>query len=147
MSFSGAGRRDTGDERLESDEGAACVMSEDPDATYAEPVSWEAARPRFRPLRLLLALVVGAVAVIFSGLILPGVEVKTFLGALEAAVLIAVLNAVLPPLVAALRLPFMLIIGFLAVLIIDALILLLVSQWRRATSRWTRSGGRCWRRW
>ena len=63
-----------------------------------------------------------------SGLILPGVHVKTFLGALEAAALIAVLNAVLPPLVAALRLPLMLIIGFLAVLIVDALILLLVSQ-------------------
>ena len=103
-------------------------MSEDSDATYAERVSWEAARPRWRPLRLLLALLVGAVAVIFASLILPGVEVKTFLGALEAAVLIAVLNAVLPPLVAALRLPFMLIIGFLAVLILDALILLLVSH-------------------
>jgi uncharacterized membrane protein YvlD (DUF360 family) len=76
----------------------------------------------------LLALVVGAIAVIFASLILPGVEVKTFLGALGAAVLIAVLNAVLPPLVAALRLPFMLIIGFLAVLIVDALILLLVSH-------------------
>ncbi len=103
-------------------------MSEDSDATYAERVSWEAARPRWRPLRLLLALVIGAVAVIFASLVLPGVEVKTFLGALEAAVLIAVLNAVLPPLVAALRLPFMLIIGFLAVLILDALILLLVSH-------------------
>ena len=42
--------------------------------------------------------------------------------------MIAVLNAVLPPLVAALRLPLMLIIGFFAVLIVDALILLLVSQ-------------------
>ncbi len=103
-------------------------MPDDRGATYAEPVVWEAARPRFRPLRLVLALLVGAVAVVVSGLILPGVEVKTFLGALEAAALIAVLNAILPPLVAALRLPFMLIIGFLAVLIVDALILLLVSH-------------------
>jgi len=103
-------------------------MADDRDATYAEPVSWEVARPRFRPLRLVLALLVGAVAVGVSGLILPGVHVKTFLGALEAAALIAVFNAILPPLVAALRLPFMLIIGFLAVLIIDALILLLVSH-------------------
>ena len=103
-------------------------MADDPEATYAEPVRWKAARPRFRPLRLVLALFVGAVAVGVSGLILPGVQVKTFLGALEAAALIAVLNAVLPPLVAALRLPLMLIIGFFAVLIVDALILLLVSQ-------------------
>jgi uncharacterized membrane protein YvlD (DUF360 family) len=103
-------------------------MADDADATYAEPVRWEVARPRFRPLRLVLALLVGAVAVIVSGLVLPGVHVKTFLGALEAAALIAVFNAILPPLVAALRLPFMLIIGFLAVLIIDALILLLISH-------------------
>ena len=103
-------------------------MADGPKATYAEPVRWKAARPRFRPLRLVLALFVGAVAVGVSGLILPGVQVKTFLGALEAAALIAVLNAVLPPLVAALRLPLMLVIGFFAVLIVDALILLLVSQ-------------------
>ena len=103
-------------------------MAAGPEATYAEPVRWKAARPRFRPLRLVLALLVGAVAVVVSGLILPGVEVKTFLGALEAAALIAVLNAILPPLVAALRLPLMLVIGFFAVLIVDALILLLVSH-------------------
>ena len=104
------------------------VMADGSEATYAEPVQWKAARPRFRPLRLVLGLLVGAVAVVVSGLILPGVEVKTFLGALEAAALIGVLNALLPPLVAALRLPLMLIIGFFAVLIVDALILLLVSQ-------------------
>lgn len=104
------------------------MLGDDPEAGYAEPVRWKAARPRFGPLRLVLALVVSAVAVVVTGLILPGVHVKTFLGALEAAALIAVLNAVLPPLVAALRLPLMLVIGFLAVLVVDALILLLVSQ-------------------
>jgi len=75
-----------------------------------------------------LALLVGAVAVGVSGLILPGVEVKTFLGALEAAALIAVFNAIAPPLVAALRLPLTLVLGFLAVLIVDALVLMLVSD-------------------
>jgi len=98
------------------------------EAPYGEPQQWKASRPRFRPLRLVLALLVGAVAVVVSGLILPGVEVKTFLGALEAAVLIGVFNAIAPPLVAALRLPLMLVLGFLAVLIVDALVLLLVSE-------------------
>jgi hypothetical protein len=50
------------------------------EATHAEPERWKAARPRFGPLRLVPALIVGAVAVVVSGLILPGVEVKTFLG-------------------------------------------------------------------
>ena len=60
-------------------------MVEGPKARYAEPVRWKAARPRFRPLRLVLGLFVGAVSVGVAGLILPGVQVKTFLGALEAA--------------------------------------------------------------
>jgi uncharacterized membrane protein YvlD (DUF360 family) len=98
------------------------------DEHYAEPIAWSPVAPRFRPLRLLLALLVGAIAVVVSGLILPGVEVKTFLGALESAALIGILNAILPPLVAALRLPLTLVLGFFAVLIVDALILLLISH-------------------
>jgi uncharacterized membrane protein YvlD (DUF360 family) len=67
------------------------------------------------------------VAVSAAGWLLAGVHVKSFLGALEAAALIGVMNALLPPLVAALRLPFTLVVGFLAVLAVDAGSLLLVS--------------------
>ena len=49
--------------------------------------------------------------------------------------LIAALNAVLPPLVAALRLPFTLALGFVIVLVLDALILLLVSHITTRTLR------------
>src|SRR5437016_4695764 len=94
---------------------------------YAEPVRWSPAPPRFRPLRLVVSLLVGAVAVWVAGVVLAGVHVKSFEGALLAAALIGVLNAILPPIVAALRLPFTLVAGFLAVLAIDAGILLLVS--------------------
>jgi uncharacterized membrane protein YvlD (DUF360 family) len=102
-------------------------MTPESESTYAEPVKWTPQAPRFQPLRLGMALLVGAVAVLVAAAIVPGVTVKTFLGALEAAVLIGILNAVLPPLVASLRLPLTLILGFFAVLIVDALILLLVS--------------------
>jgi uncharacterized membrane protein YvlD (DUF360 family) len=54
--------------------------------------------------------------------------VRNFLSALLAAAVIAVLNAILPPLVAALRLPFMLVLGFLLVLVLDAL-MLLAADW------------------
>jgi uncharacterized membrane protein YvlD (DUF360 family) len=96
--------------------------------SFAEPVKWSPAPPRFRPLRLVLSLLVGAVAVWVAALILPGMHVQSFGGALIAAVLIGVLNAILPPVVAALRLPFTLVLGFLAVLAVDAAILLLVSD-------------------
>ncbi len=94
---------------------------------FAQPVAWRPERPRFRPLRLTLSLVVGAVAVWVTGAVVPGVHVKSVAGALLTAALIGVMNALLPPIVAALRLPFTLAVGFLAVLALDAGILLLVS--------------------
>ena len=96
-------------------------------ATYGQRPEWSPQPPRFQPLRLTLSLLVGAVAVSAAGWLLAGVHVRSFVGALEAAALIGVLNAVLPPLVAALRLPFTLVVGFLAVLAVDAGSLLLVS--------------------
>jgi uncharacterized membrane protein YvlD (DUF360 family) len=95
--------------------------------SYAEPVQWNPAAPRFRPLRLTLSLLVGAAALWVAAL-LPGVHVKSLKGALIDAALIGIFNAILPPIVAALRLPFTLVLGFLAVLALDAAILLLVSS-------------------
>jgi uncharacterized membrane protein YvlD (DUF360 family) len=101
-----------------------------PDAVGSldEPEGWHPEPPRFAPLRLTLALLVGAVAVWVAGLVLPGVHVKSATGALLTAALIGVMNALLPPIVAALRLPFTLALGFLAVLALDAGIILLVSD-------------------
>jgi uncharacterized membrane protein YvlD (DUF360 family) len=71
---------------------------------------------------------VAATSVLIAAVIVPGLSVPDFGDAVIAAALIAVLNAVLPPVVAALRLPFTLAIGFVAVLLLDAAILLLVSD-------------------
>src|SRR5205807_3116895 len=67
------------------------------DATYGETVTWQPAAPRFRVLHVLLFWVLSAVAVLVAGLIVPGVTVGSFGDALVAAILIAALNAVLPP--------------------------------------------------
>jgi uncharacterized membrane protein YvlD (DUF360 family) len=99
-----------------------------PTGDYAQQPTWSPAPPRFRPLRLTLSWLVGAVAVSAAGLLLAGVHVESFRGALLAAALIGVLNALLPPIVAALRLPWTLVLGFLTVLAVDAGILLLVSD-------------------
>ncbi len=76
----------------------------------------------------MLSWLVTAVGAFVAAAILPGVSIGSFGDALVAAVLIAALNALLPPLVASLRLPFTLVLGFLAILVLDALILLLVSH-------------------
>jgi uncharacterized membrane protein YvlD (DUF360 family) len=95
---------------------------------YAEGVSWQPARPRFRPVRLVFSWLIAALGLLGAAWILPGVEVKSFGGALLVALVVGVLNAVLPPLVAALRLPFTLLAGFVLVLALDALMLMLASD-------------------
>ena len=97
------------------------------DKGYAHEVRWEPLRPRLNPVRLAVALLVGALAVWFASIVLSGVHVRSFVGAIEAAVFIGVLNAILPPIVAAVRLPFTLVSGFLIVLATDAAILLIIS--------------------
>ncbi len=55
-----------------------------PQEAFAQPVAWRPAHgPRRRPLRLTLALVVGAVAVWVTGVVVPGVHVKSVTGALH----------------------------------------------------------------
>src|SRR5206468_1972624 len=71
---------------------------------------------------------VAGVAVLFAGAILPGLSIDTFGDAFIAAALIGALNAVLPPIVAALRLPFTLGLGFVLILFVDALMFKLASD-------------------
>jgi uncharacterized membrane protein YvlD (DUF360 family) len=89
---------------------------------------WRPETPRFRPLRLVLSLVINAIAFFVAASIVPGVSIDSFGGALVVALVVALLNAVLPPIVAALKLPFTLVAGFLLILVVDALILLLTDE-------------------
>jgi uncharacterized membrane protein YvlD (DUF360 family) len=95
---------------------------------YGRSVTWSPARPQLRPLRLLVAWLASALALFAAAWIIPGATVNGFGGALVASAAIAVLSAVLPPLVAALRLPFMLLVGLVLVLVLDALILLAADR-------------------
>ncbi len=87
---------------------------------FGERVVWQPAKPRFRPARLVVAALTSALAVLAAAALLPGVRVEGLWGALLVAAVVAVLNAVLPPLLAALRLPFTVVLGFLAVLLTNA---------------------------
>ena len=97
-------------------------------ASYGEAVSWEPERPRFKPLRLLLSWILTATSLWVAAAILPGVDIKGAAGAFAVAVVVAVLNALLPPLLAALRLPFMLALGFVLILVLNAFVLKLASD-------------------
>ena len=66
---------------------------------------WQPAKPRFRPFRLILGWIVAAAAVWIAAEILPGFGLDSTGAAFLGAAVIAVINAVLPPCLAALRLP------------------------------------------
>src|SRR4029078_7798830 len=74
-------------------------------------------------LRLLRAWALTAASLWVAAAILPGVDIVGVGGALAVAGVVAVLNALLPPVLAALRLPFMLALGFVLVLVLNALLL------------------------
>jgi uncharacterized membrane protein YvlD (DUF360 family) len=95
---------------------------------YGEAVSWQPERLRFRPLHLLLSWLLTAAALWFAALVLPGVSVVDHGAALAMAAVVAILNALLPPVIAALRLPFMLGLGFILVLLLNAVVLKLGSD-------------------
>jgi uncharacterized membrane protein YvlD (DUF360 family) len=58
-----------------------------------------------------------------AAIILPGLTLESPGGAFVVAALIAVINAIVPPLIAALRLPLTIVLGFVLVLVADALAL------------------------
>ena len=66
---------------------------------------WSPERPRLHPVRLVIAWLGSALGLMLAAAVVPGAELKGFGGAVAVAAIVGVLNAVLPPLIAALRLP------------------------------------------
>jgi uncharacterized membrane protein YvlD (DUF360 family) len=89
---------------------------------------WQPARLRYRPLPVLLTWLQTAAALLIAAGLLPGISIDGFRGALVTALLIGILNAALPPIAAALRIPFMAVLGFLIALVLNAVMLLLASR-------------------
>jgi uncharacterized membrane protein YvlD (DUF360 family) len=98
-------------------------MTQEEPASYGEKLTWEPATPRLRVLPLLVSWIIAAASVAVAAWIVPGVDLEQTGAAFVVAAAIALLNAVLPPVLAAFRLPFMLVAGFLLVLAADALVL------------------------
>ncbi len=95
---------------------------------YGQAVTWTPERPRLKPVRLVLSWFFTAFSLWVAALVLPGVDIADTRGAFVMAACVAVLNAVLPPLVAALRLPFTVGLGFVLVLVLNALVLQVSSD-------------------
>ena len=95
--------------------------------SYGEPVTWTPAAPRIGLLRLLVSLAILTASVYVAAALVPGVALEQRGAGLLVALSLALLNTVVPPVLAALRLPFMVAIGFIGILLVDAGLLLLVD--------------------
>jgi uncharacterized membrane protein YvlD (DUF360 family) len=97
-------------------------------AEYGAEVAWEPTTPRLRPFRLAVSWAIAAASVYIAAGIVPGVAIDRPGAAFLVAAVIAIVNAVVPPVIAALRLPFTLVSGFLLVLFADAGALMLTDE-------------------
>jgi uncharacterized membrane protein YvlD (DUF360 family) len=86
-------------------------------------VEWRPERLRLRPFQLIVSWVLSALALYLTAAVLPGVDINDWSGAFVVAIVVAALNAVIPPLFAAVRLPLTLVFGFLISLVLSALVL------------------------
>jgi len=106
--------------------------------SYGETLTWEPRAPRISLLRLLVSLAMLTASVYLAALLVPGVALDRAGAGLIVAITLAFLNAVVPPVLAALRLPFMVAIGFILILLVDAALLMLVDavfpDWLRVDS-------------
>ena len=89
---------------------------------------WRPEPLRYRPVPVILGWLTAAAGLLVAAWLVPGVSVDGFKGALVTALLIGILNAVLNPIAAALKIPFMAVLGFLIALILDAVMLMLASS-------------------
>jgi uncharacterized membrane protein YvlD (DUF360 family) len=91
--------------------------------TTDERNQWQPEKLRLRPLQLIISWILAALALGLTAAILPGVDIDDWGGAFVVAAVIAALNAVIPPIFAALRLPLTLVFGFLISLFLSAAVL------------------------
>ena len=104
------------------------ALSDTGPARYGEDLTWQPAKLRPSLVRFVLGWILAAAAVAVSIWIAPGASIDGPAGAFLVAAMVGVLNAVLPPILAALRLPFMLVTGFLLVLAADAAVLMITAE-------------------
>src|SRR3954454_285055 len=94
---------------------------------YGEAVKWEPVGPKFSLVRVLVSWAILTGAVYVAAGLTPGVALERPGAGALVALSLAFLNAVIPPILAALRLPFMVAVGFIGILLVDAALLLLVD--------------------
>jgi uncharacterized membrane protein YvlD (DUF360 family) len=103
--------------------GLASPAVQTPRATHAEEPAWVVHRPRPTARSVMLGWLLAGAGLLASAALLPGIHVDSVPGAFVVAAIVGILNALLVPAFARIRLPFTVLSGFVLVLLLDAAIL------------------------
>ena len=79
-------------------------------------------------MNILFRIIISAVAVLFTSYMLPGVHINNFFSPLIVAVVLAILNGILKPILVVLTIPITILTLGLFLLVINALIILIASS-------------------
>ena len=101
---------------------------EGPGIAHGETTSWVVERPRLRFRSLLLGWALATAGLLVAAVLLPGLRVDGLLGIFGVAALVGILNALVVPAIARIRLPFTVLSGFVLVLVLDAAVLLIAAD-------------------
>ena len=95
---------------------------------YGESTAWRPERLRVHPIQALLRWIAAAGAIFAAAALVPGITINEVGGTIVVAALIAILNAILAPLLAALQLPYAVVLEFFLVLFLDAGLFMLAAE-------------------
>jgi uncharacterized membrane protein YvlD (DUF360 family) len=96
---------------------------EGPGTAHGERTTWVVDRPRL-PLRsVVVGWALATAGLLAAAVLLPGLHADGLIGAFGVAAVVGILNALIVPAIARIRLPFTVLTGFVLVLVLDAAVL------------------------
>jgi uncharacterized membrane protein YvlD (DUF360 family) len=109
-------------------EGTGRLLEEPGDGARGERTTWVNDRPRLRIRTVLQGWALATAGLLAAALFLPGLRIEGILGAFAVAAAIGILNALIVPVIARIRLPFTVLSGFLLVFGLDAALLWVAAE-------------------
>ena len=98
-------------------------MSSPSKPAYGEQPTWDPVRPTYTLARTLTHWLISALSLLVAAWILPGIQLDGIQGAVVIVAFVAILNALLAPLIAAIRLPFSVALGFIVSLLLSGILI------------------------
>jgi uncharacterized membrane protein YvlD (DUF360 family) len=99
-----------------------------PVSAYGDRTTWVVDRPRLRLRSVLLGWTLATAGLLVAAVLLPGLRVDGIIGAFGVAAVVGILNALIVPVIARIRLPFTVVSAFLVVLGLDAAVLWIAAD-------------------